>query len=149
MKKLILKYWSINFLFSLTLFVIYRLLIAGKDYEDGDWLDFILNMMDILLNLGFSLIFLVVLPICSLTFFLNLIKKVTRHYYLSLLSFVAGAVVVATYVLIAFVDLYASESTIFMTSLILSIVYLIFNYFQFRLFRKKVALMDEVFVGTT
>lgn len=141
MRKLILKYWITNVLFSLILFVIHRIVIAEKEYADDNWLDLLFNMIDILVNLGFSLIFLVLLPLCSLTFFLNLIDKIRNQFYLSLLTFIGIPTAVVIYILTAFIDLYSSGSAVFTTSLILSVIYLIFNYIQFRLFRKRVLLM--------
>ncbi|KFC19457.1 hypothetical protein [Chryseobacterium sp. FH1] len=149
MAKLIFKYWLINALFCIALFIFHRVLISEKAYADDDWIEFIINILDILMNLGFSLIFLVVFPLGALTFFLNLIKQIKSRYYLSLLTFVAVPVGVSIYVLIAVIDFASSGRSLLTTVLILSIIYLIFNYFQFRLFRQRVALMDEVVVETT
>lgn len=149
MAKLIFKYWLLNALVCIALFIIHRVLIAEKDYADGDWLEFMLNMLDILINLGFSLIFLTVLPISALTFFLNLISQIRRQYYLSLLTFVAVPAGVVIYVLIAVIDMSSSGKPILMNVLILSIVYLIFNYFQFRLFRRRIVLTDELIIKAT
>lgn len=149
MAKLIFKYWLINALFGIALFIFHRVLISEKAYADDDWMEFIINILDILMNLGFSLIFLVVFPIGALTFFLNLIKQIRSRYYLSLLTFVAVPVGVSIYVLIAVIDFASSGSPLLTTVLSLCLVYLVFNYIQFRLFRKRIALMDEVIVETT
>lgn len=146
MKRLITKYWIFNVLFCISLFFIYRFLIAEKDYPDEDWLDFLLNILEIFTNLGFSLIFIIVLPVCALTFFLNLIGKIRNNFYLSLLTFIGIPTGVVIYVLIAFIDLASSGSHIFLTALVFSIVYLIFNCTQFQLFRRKVIIKDDVII---
>lgn len=143
MKKLIAKYWFTNVLCCVCLFVIYRLMIAEKDYPDENWLDSILSMMDIFLNLNFSLLFLLVIPICALTFFLNLIDAVRRRFYLSLLTFVALPVAILLYVLSACIDLYASGSSIFSTLLALIVFYLVFSSIQFRYFWKSAKAYDD------
>lgn len=143
MKKLIAKYWFANVLFSASLFIIYRLMIAEKDYPDENWLDSILSMMDIFLNLNFSLLFLIFLPICALTFFLNLIDAIRKRFYLSLLTFVALPTAVLLYVLTAFIDLYASGSSIFSTLLLLNVLYLVFSSIQFWYFWKSVRICDN------
>jgi len=142
MRKLLLKYWIVNILFSLTLFVIHRILLSQKEYADDTWLEFLINITDILINLGFSLIFLVLLPVCSLTFFLNLFGSIRSNFYLSLLTFTGVPAAVSVYLLAACIDVFSSESSVFMTMLILSLVYLVFNYIQFQMFRKRVLAID-------
>ena len=142
MKKLILKYWIINILFCLTLFVIHRFLIAEKEYTDDTWLGFLFSITDILVNLGFSLVFLVLLPVCSLTFFLNLVRKIRNHFYFSLLTFIGVPVIVVIYILIAFIDLSSLGNSVLTVILVLSFIYLIFNLLQFLLFRKRILLIN-------
>ncbi|KQS91933.1 hypothetical protein [Chryseobacterium sp. Leaf394] len=137
MGKLLLKYWIINVLFSLSLFILYRLLISEKNYPDSNGLDFLFNILDILVNLGFSLIFLILLPVCSLTFFLNLTVKIRKQFYLSLLTFTAIPAGVLIYVLTAFMDTSVSGTSLLTTASILTMVYLIFTSIQFRVFRKR------------
>nr|WP_305049725.1 hypothetical protein [Elizabethkingia bruuniana] len=83
MKKIILKFWLINLLISILLFILYRITVMETKQAGETWLDTILYMMDILLSLGFSMIYLVVMVFSSLTFFLNLVEKIRNNYFLS------------------------------------------------------------------
>ncbi|WP_262152305.1 hypothetical protein [Chryseobacterium foetidum] len=60
MRKLILKYWITNVLFSLTLFAVHRILIADKEYSNANWLDFFFSLTEIFVNLGVINIFSVI-----------------------------------------------------------------------------------------
>lgn len=144
MRKLILKYWITNVLFSLTLFAVHRILIADKEYSKANWLDFLFSMTEIFVNLGLSLIFLVLFPVCSLTFFLNLMIRVRNQYYLSLLTFIIVPLAVSVYILTAFIDTFSSENSVFETISILLLIYLTFNCIQFRMFRQRMLSLTTV-----
>lgn len=144
MRKLILKYWITNVLFSLTLFAVHRILIADKEYSNANWLDFFFSLTEIFVNLGLSLIFLVLFPVCSLTFFLNLMIRVRNQYYLSLLTFIIVPLAFSVYILTAFIDTFSSGNSVFETILILLLIYLTFNCIQFRMFRQRMLSLTTV-----
>lgn len=144
MKKLIFKFWGANVLFSVVLFIIYRLVISERDYDSDTWFDTVMNILDILINLGYSLAFLIGMLIGSLTFFLNLIDEIRNRYYLSLLSFVAIPVGVVVFALVASFDLYSAGSHLFTTFLVCAVVYLVFNWVQFLVFRKRIGEFNHI-----
>lgn len=144
MKKLIAKYWLINVLISIILFIIYRIVIAEKEYADGNWLGVILNILDIFLNLGLSLIYLVAMLVCSMTFFMNLNEKIRNHFYISLLTFIGIPFIGVGFLAINVFIEWSSYGMSFLTTfLILSIVYLIFTTLQFLLFRKQALVISK------
>lgn len=75
MKKIILNFWLINLLISILLFILYRVTAMEAKQADETLLETVLYMIDIVLNLGFSMIYLAVMVFSSLTFFLNLAEN--------------------------------------------------------------------------
>lgn len=139
MKKIIFKFWIINFLISVVLFVIYRVVIAETKSTDGNWFEKFLSILDILLNLGFSILYFIVMVICSLAIFLNLIGNVRNNYLLSFLSFLGFPLVCVIYLMInMLIDVYSQSESVLTTLMIFSIVYLFFTAIEFLMFRKKI-----------
>ena len=87
MKKLIFKFWIVNFIMSIILFIIYRIVIIESKATDGNWFENFIAILDILLNIILSTVYLIGILICSLPLFLNLKKNIRNNYYLSLLTF--------------------------------------------------------------
>ncbi|HHT9020132.1 TPA: hypothetical protein ACT5CK_001291, partial [Flavobacterium psychrophilum] len=88
MKKIIFKSWIINLVISISLFVIYRLIIAETNYlESMSMFEKFLFFIDVLLNIWVSILSLIAMFFCSLFFFLNLVVNIRNNYYLSSLSF--------------------------------------------------------------
>lgn len=145
MKKIIFRYWSLNIAVTILLYFAYRITISETDYADGDFLDWILHILDIVVNLLYSLAYLVGMALCSFAIFLNLIDKVRNNFYLSLSSFIGIPLI---YVVIITLNILRDELlqdnyvTIFRNLLIFSIIYLHFTGLQFSLFRKKVNKLD-------
>lgn len=138
MKKLILKFWMINVLISITLFVIYRLIISQSKSPDSNWLETFLYILEIFANIGFSILYLIVTLLCSLTFFLNLIENIRTNYYLSLLSFIGIPLGCIVFLTINFlIDYQLYSLSIIKTLLIFSTIYLLTNLIEFLMFRKK------------
>lgn len=141
MKKIIFRYWSLNIAVTILLYFAYRITISETDYADGDFLDWIFHILDIVVNLLYSLAYLVGMVLCSFAIFLNLIDKVRNNFYLSLSSFIGIPLI---YVVIITVNILSDDLlqdnyvTIFRNLLIFSIIYLLFTGLQFSLFRKKV-----------
>ncbi|NHQ79882.1 hypothetical protein, partial [Elizabethkingia miricola] len=87
MKKIIFRFWLVNLLISILLFFLYKIVMMETKQTDATFLGNILYIIDILLNLGFSLIYLAVMVLGSLSFFLNLIEKIRNNSFLSFLAF--------------------------------------------------------------
>ena len=129
MRGIIFKFWLMNILISIVLFVTYRVVIAEKNYAEGDFLEWVLQILDIILNLAYSFIYLIAMAICSLPLFLNLIEKVRSNFYLSLLTFLG----IPTFcVIIILIDIQLKNLILF------SIIYLFFMAIQFLLFRNRI-----------
>ena len=138
MKRLIVKFWAINFFIGIALFVVYRIAIAETKPIDGSWYGKFLFIVDVALGVYSSFIYLVVILLSSLAFFLNLIKRVRENYFLSFLTFsgipLAGVVYLIPSVSI---DFYSRES--FMRTLVLfSIAYLLITSIEFFFFQRRV-----------
>lgn len=139
MKRIIFKFWIVNFLISIVLFVIYRFVIAETKSTDENLFETLLNILDILLNLGFSILYLLVMVICSLTFFLNLIAYIRNSYFLSFLSFLGPPLICVIYLMVnVLADIHFYNESVLTTLVIFSITYLFFIATEFLIFRKKV-----------
>lgn len=129
----------VNILMSIALFIIYRMVIAESKPVDESWIEKLLYMLDILLNLGFSIIFLLVMLVGSLAIFLNQIEKIRNNYYVSLLTFLAIPLVSTIGLLIKlWIDFHTYDRSTMKTVAIFSILYLLLNTATFLIFRKRV-----------
>ncbi|MDF2934165.1 MAG: hypothetical protein K0R36_3496 [Chryseobacterium sp.] len=136
MKKLIIKLWSIHILIIITLFVVYRIVIASKVSTDTNLFEAFLHILEILLDLGFSIMYLFGMIAFSLLFFLNLFKQIRNNYFLSLLTFLGLPSAFLIYFIIDLSIDYHSHS-ILTTFVIFSIVYLLITAIEFLIFRKR------------
>lgn len=141
MKKTIFQFWLVNILISITLSVLYRIAINDLNSADNTLFERFMSILDLLINLGLSTVYLVVIVFSSLSFFLNQIEKIRYNYLLSFLTFsgipffcvlVLGAEVLINY--------YRYDIILPPLKLLLlfSIVYLTCTVVEFLLFRKKV-----------
>lgn len=134
----------VNVLMSIALFIIYRMVIAELKPVDESWIEKLLYMLDILLNLGFSTMFLLVMLVGSLAIFLNQIKKIRNNYYLSLLTFLAIPLVSTVGLLIKlWIDFHTYDRSIIRTVAIFSTFYLLLNTATFLMFRKRMEKVRE------
>ena len=85
MKKIIFKFWIINLLISILLFVGYRIAISQTKIIDGNSFEKWMQILEILLNLGFSLIYFAAMVLSSFAVLLNLIEKIRSNFYWSLI----------------------------------------------------------------
>ncbi|MDF2476347.1 MAG: hypothetical protein K0S24_1830 [Sphingobacterium sp.] len=141
MKRIIFKFWLTNILISIALFVIYRIVIAETNHNDGNFFEMVLQILDISLNLVYSFVYLIGMVICSCALFLNLIDKIRNNIYLSLLTFVGIPLFCAIFITINMLSdsiLYNETVTLFRNLVIFSIIYLFFSTFEFLLFRKRI-----------
>lgn len=140
MKKIIFKFWVINLLISIILFVIYRLIIAGTNYSvDMNLFEKILFIIEAVLDIWFSTVCLIVMLVCSLLFFLNLIEKIRNNYFLSLLTFLGIPTICLIYLIVINID---TDFKFFTTVLVLTIIYVFLTTIEFIKFRKKIKI-DE------
>ena len=138
MKRLIVKFWAINFFIGIALFVVYRIAIAETKPIDGSWYGKFLFIVDVALGVYSSFIYLVVILLSSLAFFLNLIKRVRENYFLSFLTFSGIPLAGVAYLIPSVsVDFYSRESFIRMLVLF-SIAYLLITCVEFLMFKKSV-----------
>ena len=138
MKRIIFKFWLINILISIALFVTYRIVIAETDHADENFLKWVLQILDILLNLAYSVLYLIAMAFCSFAIFLNLIDKIRNNLYLSFLTFLGIPLFCVAFIIIAIlVDSLLYQITAFRNLLIFSTIYLFFATFEFLVFRKR------------
>ncbi|ENA1806752.1 hypothetical protein ABF226_001170 [Flavobacterium psychrophilum] len=136
MKKIIFKSWIINLVISISLFVIYRLIIAETNYlESMSMFEKFLFFIDVLLNIWVSILSLIAMFFCSLFFFLNLVVNIRNNYYLSSLSFLGIPTIWIVYLIV--INIYTGFG-FYRTILVLSMIYLFLTAVQFLKFRKKI-----------
>lgn len=141
MRKIVFRFWVVNLLLSIVLFILYRIVIAELQPADSTFLERFFNMMDILLNLGFSMIYLVVMVIGSFSVFLNQIEKVKNSYFLSSLTFSGIPFFCVVFLAVnILMDIYHYNVTTapLITPLCFSIIYLVCSILAFLMFRKIV-----------
>lgn len=140
MKKLVFNFWIVNALTGISLFIIYRFAISKTETDDESFFKWFLALLEILLSLGFSLVFLIGMLISSLLLFLNLFEKIRNNLYLSMLTFLGIPVAFIIWIFCMISDLSGDHSINFITTFLLfSLIYLIFNLIQFLIFRKKIS----------
>lgn len=143
MKQLIFKFWLSNVVISIVLFIIYRFAISETETKEGTFFEEWMYFFDLLLSIGYSLIYFIGMLIFSLILFLNLFEKIRNHFYLSMLTFLGIPIVAVVYVIcitIIINDSTGNYSPNFATTfLIFLFIYLISNSIQFVIFRKKIS----------
>ncbi|MGE8427054.1 MAG: hypothetical protein ACN6O7_04235 [Sphingobacterium sp.] len=139
MGKIIFRFWLVNVLISVALFILYRLVIAETDTAATGFLETIIVILDIIVNLGFSTIYLFAVILCSLLFFLNHIEKIRRNRALSFLTFsgipAVCLILLIIYILVGFYKYHMVLDPLKML-LLFSVIYLASTILEFILFRK-------------
>lgn len=139
MKKIIFKFWISNVIVSILLFIAYRILIAKTESSDAGFLETILHILDILLNLALSTVYLAGMILCSLPLLLNLIKSIRSKYLFSLLSFLGLPLLCVVFITIIFItDFQPYKESGLANIVIFPITYLFLTIIQFLLFRKRI-----------
>ncbi|UEG51917.1 hypothetical protein LLH06_13195 [Mucilaginibacter daejeonensis] len=100
--QIVVRYWLIDLLISVSLYIAFRLTIINIAAAGNSFSATIFSILDILLNLVFSLMYLVTMVACSLTIFLNRIKKIRDNGSLSWLSFSGLPFLLTTALIITF-----------------------------------------------
>jgi hypothetical protein len=139
MKKIIFKFWLINFLISITLFVIYRIVIAETNQTNGNLFEVLIQILEILLNIGFAFIYLIAMVISSFAVLLNLIGKIKNNFYLSFLTFLGIPLFCVIFIIInVLIDISIYNLTILTKLAIFSMIYLFLTTLEFLSFRKRI-----------
>lgn len=140
MGKIVFRFWLVNLLLGMVLFMLYRIVIAGLQPADTTLLERFFNIMEILLNLGFSMIYLAVMISGSFSVFLNQIEKVRRNYFLSFFTFSGIPLFCVVFLVVSVsMDIYQYDltPTPLKTLLCFSIIYLVYSVIAFLMFRKN------------
>ena len=144
MKKIIFKFWLVNLLISILLFFLYKIVMMETKQTDATFLGNILYIIDILLNLGFSLIYLAVMVLGSLSFFLNLIEKIRNNSFLSFLAFSGIPLICVIYLgTNVLIEIYQYNYSFIIRPLVFLIVYLLCTGIEFLIFRKKIKNLES------
>lgn len=139
MKKIVFRFWGINLLISVLLFFAYRISISQTATSNGNSFEQWMQIVEILLNLGFSLIYLIGMTIFSLAVLLNLVEKIRNNIYLSLLTFLGlPSICVIIIVIKLVIDISFNDFALLRTFTIFSILYLFLTTIEFLLFRKRI-----------
>lgn len=138
MHRTILKYWIIDLLIGLVLYAAYTITIMNKTASGNGFFANVLYFLDIVLNLGYSLLYLIAVAICSFTVFLNFFSKIRHHPILSWLSFSGAPVlVVAMPIISLWISTYDFSKNVMTELLIFSILYPCITTILYLQFRKK------------
>lgn len=144
MKKIIFRFWLVNLLISILLFFLYKIVMMETKQTDATFLGNILYIIDILLNLGFSLIYLAVMVLGSLSFFLNLIEKIRNNSFLSFLAFSGIPLICVIYLgTNVLIEIYQYNYSFIIRPLVFLIVYLLCTGVEFLIFRKKIKNLES------
>ncbi len=148
MKNLIFKFWIVNLLLIIGLFFLYRTVFMDAEKADGSTFDKFLNIIHLVINMHFVLFYLFSMFICSLTFFLNLNKKIWQNRFLSLLSFIGIPVAIVLHYIIDFMgDRFSNTqyteyqgglTNFFVDFISFPVFYLVLVIIEFIVFRKKI-----------
>lgn len=141
MKAIIFKFFFINILLSIALFIAYRIVISETNQADENFFKWVVQVLDILLNLAYSIVYIIALLCCSCAILLNLITKISNNYYLSLLTFIGLPFLCVVFLAIDILAnglLYGNTITVFRNLLIFSIIYLLVATVEFFFFRRRI-----------
>ena len=139
MKKIIFRFWLINILISVVLFILYRIVIASINQADGNFFETVFQILDTLLNVAYSFIYIIAIVFCSLTIFLNLIVQIRNNFYLSLLTFLGIPLFCVIFMAsVVLTDKVLYHETAIGSLLNFSFLYLLVTAVQFLMFRKRV-----------
>lgn len=124
---------------SIILFIIYRIVIIETKTTDGNWFENFIAILDILLNIILSTVYLVGILICSLPLFLNLKKNIRNNHYLSLLTFLGLPFL---FIVIVIVILSTDNQSFKIRPMQIfgafSLIYIFLSAIQFLIFRRRI-----------
>lgn len=144
MKKIIFKFWIANILVGIVLFFSYRIYINETTSDGPNLFEKFVAILEILLNVWFSIAYILLMFVCSLPFFLNLIDGIRNNFYLSLLTFIGIPFIFVSCLMVrVMLDYYAYDDSVLTAFSLFSVAYLFFTTVQFLIFRKKIQNMNE------
>ncbi|OXB00591.1 hypothetical protein B0A81_20670 [Flavobacterium plurextorum] len=136
---MIFRFWIINFLISISLFFIYRIVISETNVIAGNSFEKLLQILDLIINLGFSAVYFIAMIISSFAILLNLKEKIRNNFYWSLLAFLGIPTFCVLFILInLLIDISVHNVTILKRPAIFSIIYLFLTAIEFLFFRKRI-----------
>jgi len=139
MKKVLFKFWILNILVSIMLFFSYRIYINETTSDGPNLFEKFVAILEILMNVWFSVAYILLMFVCSLTFFLNLIDAIRNNFYLSLLTFIGLPFVFVICLMIrVLLDYYAYDDSVLTAFALFSGMYVFFSAMQFLVFRKRI-----------
>lgn len=138
MKKILFKYWLANFSLGLLLYVIYRIIISKSEPAGESEFKKFIFILEILVNLGFSILYLAAVLVSSLTLVLNLFAKIRNNFYASLFTFLGIPLVCIMYLLFIYSQLDYDTHNTLSSLVILAVIYFVFTGLQFLMFRRKI-----------
>ena len=139
MKKLVFRFWIINFLISISLFFIYRIVISETNVIAGNSFEKFLQILDLIINLGFSAVYFIAMIISSFAILLNLKEKIRNNFYWSLLAFLGIPSFCVIFILVnLLIDIRVHNVTVLTKLTLFSIIYLFLTTIEFLLFRKRI-----------
>ena len=139
MKKLIFKFWVINFFLSLTLYVLYRIMLINTETTETNMFEFILIALKIFLDIYFIAIFFIAVVVCSLTYFLNLNATIRNNIFYSFLTFVGIPIGIFLFYFIQLsFDFTAEVFDILQSYEMISLIYIFLTVILFIFFRRSV-----------
>ncbi|PJJ84433.1 hypothetical protein [Mucilaginibacter auburnensis] len=141
---LVFKYWLLNVMLAVMVYLAYRIAIVNTS-DTGEGVSFILNVLEILLNLGFSLFYLAAMVLGSFAIFLNRFKKIRDNYFVSWLTFSGAPVLIAVMLIITIADSY--HSGIMTKATIAAIAYPLITTWSFLEFRRGYLLKTKAQVN--
>ena len=137
MMNMLFRFWIFNVFLLILLFFGYRMIIAETDPHGPTAFDKAMDIFELLLNIGFSLVYVIGLLLSSLTIFLNLIAAVRNSPFYSILSFLAIPIISLIYTMVV-LQFSFSSNRILMTFVIFSAAYILITGLQFLRFRTAV-----------
>ena len=137
MMNMLFRFWIFNVFLLILLFFGYRMAISETDPHGPTAFDKVMDIFELLLNIGFSLVYVIGLLLSSLTIFLNLIVAVRNSPFYSFLSFLAIPIISLIYTMVV-LQFSFSSNRILMTFVIFSVAYILITGLQFLRFRTAV-----------
>jgi len=141
MGKVIFRFWLVNVLISICLFILYRFVISETNTAVTGFLENIIAILEIVASLGFSMIYFVAMVLSSFSIFLNHIEKVKNNMALSFLSF-SGISALCIVLLAIYICMGIFKYNMILDPLkmlfIFSIIYLSSTIIEFLVFRKVI-----------
>lgn len=139
MKKIIFKFWLINFLISVALFFLYNIVIAATKTIEGNLFEKLMQILELYLNIGFAFIYFIAMVISSFALLLNLVEKIRNNFYLSLVTFLGIPLFCFIFIISnLLIDICVQNFTILTTLAIFSTIGMFLTTIQFLLFRKTI-----------